>query len=274
MKILAISLMLVLTQFAVGHSKWSLESRIDFERYSIYNGTINNMYPITMYLEESNESCSKYPSRWTPQKIYGWYMYDKIGKKIPLIGNVCYADACESYLKLFVPENPIDYSFNENCDLINAKEAFIQKKGWSANKMEWNMKTGNTYPVFIEVEHKFSWVTTASLILKINDIELRSFDLSKLANNEYIEQINILAQKRVGDNYHIIFNYLHQSNPGSNGHGICGAGIEEFIGYVIVNNEFEVESFKSIQTLSCINSFETEVIFNSEYPENGIEKKD
>jgi len=273
MKILTICFMFFLTQLAVGQSKWSFHSSIEFDRYTTYKGTINNKYPITMYLEESSESCGKYPSRWTPHKVYGWYMYDKIGKKIPLIGNVCYADACESYLKLFVPENLFDYLFDENFNLVDAKEVFIQKKGWSSNKMEWSMKSGSKLPVFIEVEHSFSWTTKAKLILEINNVKLEDIDLSKLANNEYIEDVDILAQKRVGDNFYVIFNYSHQSNPGSHGHGMCGAGYEEFIGYMIVNKRFEVENFESIQIHSCINSFEKEVIFNAEYPENGIKEK-
>lgn len=224
-----------------------------------------------MYIEESYQSCSNNNMRWTPRLIYGWYMYDKIGKKIPIVGHVCYADACESYLKIFVPEDPVNYSFDENCNLSGAKEVFEQKIG--SDILEWQSKGGPKYPVQLTTAHAIDFSTKASLILKINGIDVGNYDLNKLAKNDYIETIELLTYKRDDNKFHLIFKYAHQSNPGSYGYGMCGAGSEEFIGHLTINSQLEVDSFYSIQTHSCIESYEVEVMYDVNQPELGVKRK-
>ena len=274
MKTVFLIVSLISSHHLIGQANWSFVPKIDFDRYASYQGTINGKYPITMYLEESYKPCKEDYSRWTPREVYGWYMYDKIGKKIPLVGHVCYADVCESLLELFVPENPIDYTFDEDCSLIGAKEVIRQKNGWASNRYEWQMKDAQSYPVYLEPTHAFSWSTQATLLLKINNIEIESFNLTELTENEYIENIEILGEKRVEDKFHLLFKYSHQSNPGSYGFGMCGAGVEEFVGHMAINSNFEVASFEKIQTRSCINSSDNvEVFFDVSHPELGLKRQ-
>lgn len=252
--------------------KWSFETKIDFNTYSSYKGTINGKYPITMYLEESYETCTEDYRRSTPRKVYGWYMYDKVGVKIPLVGHVCYADICDNVLELFAPEDPVDYAFDENCKIIGAKEVFRQNA--DSHLFEWQMKNGEKYPVELTPVHKSSFVTNANLLLKINNIEIESFNINKLAENDWIDSMEILASKRVNDKFHLIFKFSHQSNPGSFGFGMCGAGTEDFVAHMVVNNEFKAESFSKIQVASCVNSFDdVEVAYDPEHPELGIAVK-
>lgn len=250
---------------------WLFKSQVSFDRYEIFKGTINGKYPITMYREESYESCSKYASRWTPRLVYGWYKYNNVGTKIPIVGSICYADACESYLKLFVPEDFTKYSIDENCDMLNFREVFSQEQGQEL--MQWQMAGKDKYPVQLTPVHEFSWRTRVDLNLEINEIEIEKFNLSELSKNEYIENVEILSQKFIGDKFYMIIQYSHQSNPGSFGHGMCGAGLEQYIGHLKIDKNFRVQSFEEIQTSSCINSFDNvNVIYDVNKPELGIRK--
>lgn len=253
----------------IGQGKWNVKSDVNFERYSYYKGTIDGKYPISMRIEETNQSCAELVSRWTPRLVYGWYSYQKIGKKIPLVGHTCYADACETSLELFVPNDPIDYEFDENCNMSNFKEKFTIMPG--SDQMTWTLLGKEPVPVELDAIHTFSWKTDATLSLSINEQNIAIFDLNKIAKNEYIEQIDIIAQKRVNKLFHVIIKYSHQSNPGSFGHGACGAGIEEYIGYLKIDQNFSLIKFDQIQSQSCINSiYEAEINYDIQRPELGI----
>lgn len=272
MRILVLSILLI-SNHLFGQATWTFEPKAEFERYSIYKGMIDNKYSITMYIEESGEPCNNDYGRWVPNKLYGWYMYDRIGKKIPIVGHYCYSDPCESYKMLFVPQDPIDYIFDENCNIKDAKEIFRQERRWAPNHMEWQMNDGVKYLVSLEVIHESTWKTKAYITLKINNIDIETFDLTKQTQNDYIENIDVLGKKRVDDDFHLILSYSHQSNPGSRGYGMCGAGFEKFLSYIKINNNFEIETFEKIQTYSCISFIETEVTFDIDNPELGFQIK-
>ncbi|MEQ8553905.1 MAG: hypothetical protein RIC06_08440 [Cyclobacteriaceae bacterium] len=271
-KIASIILIMLTASQTFAQSEWSIDHEITFDRYSVYEGAINDKYPIIMRLEESSKSCNEMASRWTSRLVYGWYMYKKIGKKIPLVGSVCYADPCEKFQELFVPADPINYTFNDKCDIIEFKEKFTQNRGDKV--FYWKQNGGNTYPVTLNVTHEFSWKTSALLHFQINGLTITDINLTQLSQNEYIEGIKLIAQKAVSGQYHILLEYYHQSNPGSFGHGACGAGLEEYIAYLILNRNFEIESFEKTLYRSCINNiFSDEKPYDLERPELGITNK-
>jgi len=270
MRFTIIILLLITSQPSLGQNNWSIKSDIKFDRYIIYKGIIDSKYPFTMYLEKSGKTYNGEYNRWTPKMLYGWYMYDKVGKKIPLVGHFCNADACESYIKIYVPNDPVNYTFDDNCALIDAKEIFTQDKDMAPYGMEWQLNGGERLPVRLETKHKFKWTTKASLVLMINNIEIKTFNLSYLTQNELIENINILAKRKVGNSFHLILEFSHQSNPGSYGYGMCGAGVEKYLSYLKINNTFDIEKIETIQTYSCIESKEIEVDYNQNHPEQGI----
>ena len=107
--------------------------------------------------------------------------------------------------------------------------------------------------------------------LSVNKIEVASIDLSEISGNEYIEDVEVLEQGTKKGHLHLIFRYSYQSNPGSYGRGSCGAGIEEFVGYIRVDGNFEVDTFDKLQTQSCIDSNAVvEVEYDKGHPEFGI----
>ncbi|WP_151998426.1 MULTISPECIES: hypothetical protein [unclassified Imperialibacter] len=263
----------LLGYYADAQDSWAFEPHIEFETYSVSEGMIDGKYAIKMYLEESYQSCkANESSRWTPHMVYGWYMYQKVGKKIPLIGHSCYADACETRLKLFVPEDFTNYALDENCDLPNAKEVFTIQPGQS--QMFWQMGKGEPLPVQLEDVHPFSFTSKARILLLMQGIEMASFNLNELSQKELIEGVKILAQKSINGSFHLIIDYSHQSNPGSGGHGSCGAGVEVYAAYIKIAQDLTVETFDQIQVESCLsNENNVDVEYDVNHPELGIRKK-
>ncbi|MDC1106103.1 hypothetical protein OAT16_05315 [Prolixibacteraceae bacterium] len=272
-RITILSILMLFSVFASAKSNWAFRPNIVFHRYKTCQGMIAQKYPITIYLETSTERCSGSACNWAPQMVYGWYMYNKIGKKIPLVGNSCYADACDIQLRLFVPEDPTDYHFDEKCNLIGAKESFVQQNGWKTDSMVWRMGKGKYYPVSLQTTHAFDWNTQAYLELEINEIGIKTVDLNTLTHKQSIEKITILSQKKVENQFHVIFSYSELSNPYADGRGHCGGGIELHIGHITLNKSYEVVKFNSIYKSSCINSFDKEVIYDKAHPEEGIKEK-
>ncbi len=272
--ILIITFFLVSSQSIMGQANWSFEQKVDFNRYTSYEGTINNGHQIMMYLKESYETCNKNSNHRTLRKVYGWYQYNNAEKKVPLVGFACYDDACNHFLELFVPQDPIKYSFDKNCRLLKAKETFRQESSWQAGTFEWQTNDGQKHSINLKPVHTFSWATNATILFNINGVEIETFNLNALAKNDYIESIEIVGEKRVDNKFHLLLKYSHQSKPGSYGNGMCGNGIEEFIAHLVVDNDFEVEAFESQQLRSCIyNIYNAEVFFDVNQPELGIRKK-
>ncbi|WMN11606.1 hypothetical protein QYS49_38995 [Marivirga salinae] len=272
-QVITIFLIIFISAHSFAQGKWSIDHEIIFDRYIVYEGAIDEKYPIIMRLEESSEACTNMASKWTPRLVYGWYMYKKIGKKIPLVGSVCYTDQCESSKELFVPSDPINYSFTDKCQINEFKEQFIQQKG--DQDFLWKQKDGDTYPVKMNIKHEFSWKTTAILKFQINDLTISEINLTQLSKNDYIERIKTISQKRASGKFHILIQYSHQSNPGSYGHGSCGAGLEEYAAHLTINESFEIESFDKLLYRSCINNiFEIKAPYDVEKPELGLITKE
>ncbi|RFN58174.1 hypothetical protein [Marixanthomonas ophiurae] len=274
MKILFITLLFVLGQNLLGQANWSFDQKVDFNRFITYEGVIDKTHQINMYFKESYEACSDNSRNRTDRIVYGWYQYNKAGKKVPLVGYVCQDNACKNLVELFVPIDPINYSFDENCRLIEAKESFKQERGWQSDRFERQTDDDQKHPVSLKPIHKFSWLTKATILFNINGVEIETFNLTELTQNNYIESIEIIGVKRMGTTFHLLIKYSHQSKPGSYGKGMCGNGIEEFIAHLVINNDFEVESFERKQLRSCIYNIDNvDVSFDANQPELGIESK-
>jgi hypothetical protein len=91
--------------------------------------------------------------------------------------------------------------------------------------------------------------------------------------NHCIDEIKILASKAIGNDFYSIFSFSHPSVLGSNGFGHCGAGYEQYLGWLHVGSTLEVKNFKYYHTESCISSFEEKYEFDMNFPEKGIHEK-
>jgi hypothetical protein len=63
------------------------------------------------------------------------------------------------------------------------------------------------------------------------------------------------------------------TTPGWLGSGQCGAGWEEWLGFLILKSDLEIVRFEYHQNKSCAKYIETEYTFSKEHPEHGITMK-
>lgn len=254
-----------------GQENWSFQQKITLNSYSSYNGKTDGGQQIKLYIKRSNSTCFSNKYKQPLQVVYGWYKYGSDSKK-PLVGFICNT-VCSNFLQLYTPEDPISYTFDDNCNIPKAKEVFRQEQNWNDGRFVWQTSNGQKRNLWLEPVHTFSWVTNAQLLFYINGIELKTFSLNQLTNNDYIENIDILGEKRVDNKFYLLLRYSHQSKPGSYGQGMCGNGIEEYIAYLEVDADLKVTAFQKEQLNSCLYDIENDnILFDAKHPEHGIRK--
>ena len=269
-----ISLICFLGLKAYAQSNWQFESKIERNhQYYFWTGEIDGKYPIEMYLIETAKTCREYSNDGKiAQGLRGWYQYEKIKKKIPLIGSMIY-DA-EYFIKLYVPSNPLDTIDRKTCGVKEFKEIFIVENCCSPKGMKWRMADKEDFlPVDLEEKHRYSLATNATIILEIEKLDFTEINLTSLTGIEYIESIEIMSAKAIDNNFFAIIQFGHMTNPISNGRGYCGAGYEQFIGFIKVNNSLELDKFEFYQTASCLKDIPEDLYsFDKKNPENGIKQ--
>ncbi len=254
---------------------WSFTTQVEENEYYLFEGMINERYPIQMYLELGWDFCGEgYNNRWKARQLQGWYLYKKVNKKIPLIGYIKYADP-DPFIRLYVPTTLKDEPDFVNCEMDNYREVFTAA-GYDFKDLFWQTKQMNgLYPVDLELAHDLSWETTTRIGFKWRGIELASFDLTEKTGVEYIQWADVVAAKEVGGEFYAIIEFGHMSIPGSAGSGYCGAGIESYLAALKLNKQLEWETFEVHQVESCIKQLpEGTVTYDADFPERGIQVKE
>ncbi|MEL6560902.1 MAG: hypothetical protein AAFQ94_22090 [Bacteroidota bacterium] len=250
---------------------WSFGSSIATEKYTELNGVIDGKYPITMHWERAYAYCGENPNRFSPIVLYGWYEYKKIGKRIPLIGQMSSGDSNEEFLTLYVATDPVNNEFHNSCKIDDFREVFRVEACCEVQNMTWQLKGKAPVPVELEFTHEYQFVSQAILHFKIGGVEINKFDISAITELDYIDYVDVLGEKEIGGIYHAIIGFGHNSRPGSRGMGMCGAGVEGYIGYLKLSKDFELAEFRFLQDESCFKDLEdTYVAYDKENPEEGI----
>ena len=244
---------------------WKIVPEIEEKRDIILKGKIANKYDITMCLRMQGGVCGfeEYAVQWRNRELQGWYYYDNIKAKIPLIGYFNGSDNFEfrkedepydyKYLELFVPANYFNDTINKkDCTVPEYSEKFYNDKEFDFRFMKW--KKGKTeLPVIMEVVHNIDLVTKARFIIYINGFEMSRLNISDLTKLKYIEYLELHDVKDTGDYIHITFDFYERTIPGGSGGGYCGAGVETFIGYLRLNKDWSINKFEFKQVHSCRN---------------------
>ncbi len=140
--------------------------------------------------------------------------------------------------------------------------------------MIWKQSSDDkAYHVDLKETHPSSWKTNAQLSFEIGGISLLELNLSELVANEYIDTIDVEAASEIDGNFYFIVRFGHLTTPGWFGSGQCGAGWEEWLAFIQVNNSLEIEEFEYVQNESCYKVIEAEYFFDKDHPEFGITEK-
>lgn len=262
-----------------------LSSNIEYEREIFLKGEIDSTYKISMELNIGGVcGFEESASQWRNREIYGWYYYDNIKAKIPLIGYFNGSDGFKNrnsgdiykYLELFVPQNYLTDTINKSsCFPENYSERFYNRDSFNFNSMVWN-KNGQELPVQMETIHDRNLESKAELILCFLGEELTRINISKIATLKYIEGLDPIDVKDFNDRIHLTFTFYERTIPGGSGGGQCGAGLEQYIGYLKLRKDWKVEKFeyKQVHSCCCLSRVEKYKIEKGK-PEMGlIEKED
>ena len=280
-KYVAVLIFLLTCVNTLAQSNWKFEAKIEESINYLFEGIIADKYPITMYLEY-DDFCL-YDNKWNyARTLKGWYYYNNRKIKLPLIGSEKYYetdDGQKEKITLYVPTNVLDNIRGDSCDLEKFNEIFIADTG-SFESMQWKTSNSKSFlPVKLKVIRYPLIKTNSSILLYIRKVEMLSFNLNDNLQDfkdpwnepygDYINQISIKTSKEINNDFYLIFSFSVPSVIGGNGMGHCGAGSEDYLGFLHISS-FEVKEFKYYQTSSCRYAFEGKYTYDKSAPEKGI----
>ncbi len=224
----------------------------------IIHGTIDEKYPITMYLK-----FDEFFEDGTSHTVSGWYYYDNVKKKIPLIG-VCtdrfslyqFADQKRAdSIKDFTSSASNVWEVVE--DLSN-RSGYLEKfefaygdysynGTWKNDKKELKVNF-NTSDINLTGRNEF-------LVLQFSPKNKKHIDLKQFG--PFYQGYSVFAEKMDATGCKVMLNYelMSRSNP----NGMCGAGSE--IGYVLLTFDAKgnLTDYKEEQVESCLGSIWSEM---------------
>lgn len=254
-------LFLLVTLHVFGQKEPKIERLVINDQ--IIHGTIDEKYPITIYLHFHAYS----PDNYSFYSVDGWYYYDNMKKKIPLVGIysgdlVLYQfenkSSCDSVLKLEGSGDNYMEHFDKLLEKTNYKERFqvsyedYQYKGkWDNHKKSLPL-TFHTSEIDVDVLKEY-------LKVAFGADKTYSYDLAQIGEAYY--DYSIYAWKYVEGKYRLILHYETASSANPN--GMCGAGVEAAYVYLEINKEGQILEFKEEVVESCHRNIYNEKQENS-----------
>lgn len=269
MKSLITSLFLVLGLSSLKAQQIS----ISIEEFTIsdqlLHGQIDDKYPITMYLKFEEYS----PENWLSFSVSGWYYYDNVKKKIPLVG--IYSGGLTLYsftdqMRVDSIKKMVSTTANpwEITDELTNRSGFVEKfdftyseynyRGtWKNDKKELNVSF-NTSSIDLDKRHEF-------LVIPLPENEKKRIALDQFGQFSY--GYSIFASKSDAAGSKVLLKYEMTSTANPN--GMCGAGME--IGYMLLtfDSKGTLLDYRMEDVESCLGNFWSE---STEVPNTGGKK--
>lgn len=220
-----------------------------------FRGSINEKYAITVYLkyyQSSGEHMGVY-------SVKGWYYYDNIQKKIPLVG------LYDGDLTLFVfkqkekQDSILEFKYGstnlwEGLELLKGISGFDEKMIYGSDVKEWITPT-KTLPMAwwsedLSVERNTAYIKTAQ------NKELKYIDLDEMLG--YVNGCELIHSIHTATENSFLLKYEYGSNPYVQGR--CGAGTEE--GYIVLkyDGSYNFLSVQNAELYSCYNDIYNETM--------------
>ncbi len=224
----------------------------------IITGSIDGKYPITMYLKFEEYS----PENWLSYSVSGWYYYNNVKKKIPLVG------VYSGHLVLYSFADPVradsvrqmTYSIEnpwEATDGFSNRMGFTEKfnvdysnyayKGtWENGQKQLNVEFNTNR---IDLDRKLEF-----LVIPTGKGESKRIDLSQFTSAGYGH--SVFASKYDVNGSKIILKC--EATSTSNPNGMCGGGLE--IGFVLLHfdNTGTLLDYREEQVESCLGNLWSE----------------
>lgn len=249
------------------------EELIFMEEFSlndqVFTGSIGEKYPITMYLKFEEYS----PENWLSYSVSGWYYYDNVKKKIPLVG------VCSGRLVLYSFADPVrSDSVKQMLSSVSnpweATEDLMSRSGFTEKfdfdysdhsyQGTWENAQKQLKVCFhvdrIDLDRKREF-----LVIPVEKGEQKHLDLSLFGGAPY--GFSIFSAKHDASGSKVLLKYEISST--SNPNGMCGAGME--IGFVLLSFDTKgtVLDYRLEDVESCLGNFWSE---SSDVPDSNGKK--
>lgn len=219
----------------------------------VFHGTIDNNYPITIYLKYAEDA----PDHRFTHSVTGWYWYDNVKEKIPLVG-VWDGDLTLYQFETSRERDSVARFMSKSGDYpaywkvlneIKAKNNFIEKfvilRAQGVKKSSWtNRKKTMSVQVY---DQDLSINRTTELLEVVNGDKLYTADVAQFT--QYDRNFKFEEFKVEEGQLRILLSFDY----GSRGHvqTMCGAGSEK--GFVLLeyDDDMKLQSVKRELIESC-----------------------
>lgn len=265
--ILSFTFCLPITSYGQG---WEIDAQVGrINDRNILEGYIDSTYKIKMvYSKHLNpyycDDTNNIATQWLNRAISGWYSYESVGEKIPLIGSRNRADGYH-HIRLYVPQNYTDTLTREKCMVDSFREVFYNNTWDDPTNMLWYLEgSHDTLPVNLTYIEKEGRKTFANLTLHFYGWPIKTIDLSKLSGLEYISEIWDLDYKEV---YGEFFMTYKMTEP------VWGNNFDVYLGFIHLDEDLNlVEYVQKDHIKQSLTIGEYDVIQGK--PELGLVKKE
>lgn len=233
----------------------------------LFSGSIDQKYDFTMYLHYNSMSMDNLGI----YSVKGWYYYENVKKKIPLVGIYNGNDGGNLVLYSFRSKEKqdkileFDYmgSTWKVLDSINALTDFDEKfdtsnKEWSDGKKKLKF---DFYSRDYDVLDNYQLLTIVDKTAKSQDEATKNINLNAIIRYHY--GFELVSYLKKPSELKVLLRYEHLSR--ANIQGMCGAGYE--IGYIILtfDSQFHLLDNQTLEIESCLDTLSnTELKSDSE----------
>ncbi len=243
---------------------------IERHEYYTLTGKIDGK-PILMHLERNGSFCGMEPNnRMNAPGFSGYYASAMDAERVELVGYMK-DDANKAFIKLYVPDPYLPSEFNTACELTGFDQAFIAATSNNFKEVLYSNSQNTTpRPANLELLHDFSFKTTATLAVAYKTGNAKHFNLTALTGLSYIDDVEVIAQKELVGALYLILKFGNTSIPGSDGMGFCGVGYEGYLGFMHIDEDYELADFDYKQVESCLVEIIEDYTYDTAHPENGL----
>ncbi len=221
-----------------------------------FRGKINEKYAITIYLkyyQSSGEHRGVY-------SVKGWYYYDNIQQKIPVVGLYENDD-----LTLFVfqqkekQDSILEFNYGgsnlwDGLELLKGMSGFDEKFIYSSEIKEWTTPT-KTLPLRLFSDN-LSIEQTTDYIKTTHNNEIKFIDMDEMMG--YIDNCELVHSVHSKTENSFLLKYEFSSNPYIQGR--CGAGTEDGYAVLKYDGNYNFQSFQNVVLNSCYDILSSETV--------------
>lgn len=213
----------------------------------VFKGTIDNNYPITIFLAYANDA----PDHRFTHSVKGWYWYDNIKERIPLVGvwdgdltlYQFQTSAQRDSVVNFKSKNTDNWHYWKILEEIKGKKNFLEKfviqNSHGAEKSSWtNHKSSLSVQIY---ETDLQVRRTLETLEVVNGKKRYTTEMSQFT--KYDRNFKLESFKVEGDELRILIRFDY----GSKGHvqTMCGAGSET--GFILLTYTLDINELQSIK---------------------------